>query len=137
MSVLLKDLLEEISCAISNANVVLEENALNFYMAQGYKKEKTEQGNLYSPIMFHLALQEGKEVREIPVSALIHNTTMRLEQVDIKLKFKMFEENGAMQVSCMPEHSEEETLDEITLQYKNTVPPEGIARITDNYVLQL
>lgn len=139
MAILLNELLKEISSAISSANYIMEETALDQYMAQGYQKEKTDNGleDCYSPLTFNIALQDGTETRRIPIAALVHNTTMRLEQVDMKLKFNMYEQDGGIMVSCMPAGAQDTTLDEMTLQFKNTASPEGIAKITDNHIKKI
>lgn len=136
MAILLNKLLEEIGGAICSANYIMEETALEQYMIQGYKKEASVGGaeDCYTPLTFNMALQDGGETHKIPISALVHNTTMRLEQVDMKLKFNMFEQDGGIMVSCMPVNAQDTTLDEMTLQFRNTVSSEGIARITDSHI---
>ena len=136
MAILLDDLLCEISNAICNANNIMEGTALNQYVEQGYERALTANNNTesdsYVPLTFNLALRQEQEIRKIPIAALMHNTTMRLEQVDIKLKFKMYEQDGNIMVDCMPHNSSNESLDEMTLQFKNSVSSEGISKITDS-----
>ena len=133
MAILLDDLLCEISNAVCNANRIMETTAWNQYMEGGYKKlGETEQ--MYAPIMFNLSLKDHKEVRKIPISGLMHNTTMRLEQVDMKIKFKMFEQDNHIMVECMSNNEEDERLNEMTLQFKNSVSAEGISKITDAHM---
>ncbi|MCM1253104.1 MAG: hypothetical protein NC321_09805 [Clostridium sp.] len=136
MSILLKDLLSEISVAICNANSIMEESALNQYMMQGFQKEGIHP-DCYTPLTIAMSLPGQDTTQQIPVSALLHNTSMRLEQVDMKLKFKLFEENGDIKVFCMPDKAADETLNELTLQFKNTASAEGIARITDTYMKKI
>lgn len=139
MTILLKELLEEISSAISSANYIMEETALEQYIAQGYKKNDANNGSgdCYTPLTLNIALQDGSETRRIPISALVHNTTMRLEQVDMKLKFNMYEQESGIMVSCMPAGAQDNTLNEMTLQFRNTASPEGIAKITDNHMKKI
>lgn len=108
-------------------------------MDQGYKKESVGDGlgDCYKPLILNIALQDDSEICKIPVSALVHNTTMRLEQVDMKQKFYMLEQSGEIMVSCMPAGAQDSTLDEITLQLKNTASPERIAKITDNHIKKI
>lgn len=139
MAVLLKELLGEISSAITNANYEMEKAALQQYITQGYEEtqNKAIQGQSYIPITFNMALQDGMEIHKIPVSALIHNTTMRLDKVDVTLRFKMFDQNGDIMVECVPAGRDDQTLDEMTLRFRNSVSPEGISKITDEYLKKL
>ena len=135
MAIVLEDLLCGISKAICNANSHMEETALQQYMSQGYKEPDANRDDAsYSPLTFDVALRQGEQARHIPISALMHNTTMRLEQVDMKLKFKMYEQNGKIMVDCMPNHMADATLDEMTLQFKNSVSTEGIYKISDAHM---
>lgn len=139
MAVLLKELLGEISSAINNANYELEKAALRQYIAQGYEETQNNviQGQSYTPLTFNMALQDGSEIHKIPVSALVHNTTMRLDKVDLTLRFKMFDQGGEVMVECAPAGKDDNTLDEMTLRFRNSVSPEGISKITDEYLKKL
>ena len=137
MAVLLRELLEEIGSAVNNANSELERAALWQYITQGYVENKSNGEEPYTPLTFNMALQDGGEIRKIPVSALIHNTTMRLERVDMTLRFKMFDKNGEVMVECGPLGMKNETLDEMKLRFKNSVPTEGISKVTDNYLKKI
>lgn len=140
MAILLSDLLEKIGVSIDNANVVMEQTALEQYVRMGYQKAQTmENGGQesYEPLTFNIAFPMGKELHEIPVSALLHNRTMRLEQVDIKLKYKLKERDGELYVDLKSENAEDENLDEMTLSFRNNSASEGIARITDHHLKEI
>ncbi len=137
MAVLLKELLEEIGSAVSNANYELERAALWQYITQGYGENKSNGEEPYTPLTFNMALQDGGEIRKIPVSALLHNTTMRLDRVDITLRFKMFDQNGEVMVECAPSGIKNETLDEMQLRFRNSAPTEGISKVTDHYLKKI
>lgn len=139
MAILLKDLLCQISNAICTANSIMEETALNQYVGQGYQKLECQNGELetYIPLTFNMELRDEQNVHKIhniPVSALMHNTTMRLEQVDLKLKFNMYEQDGNVMVDCKPHNLLDNSLDEMSLQFKNTISTEGISKITGNQI---
>ncbi len=133
MAVLLSDLLESISTAVNNANSALEEVALAQYIERGYER----QSEAYKPLTFSLSMRDGNEVRHIPLSALVHNTSMRLETVDVKLKLKIYEQDGKMMADCKPSGADDRVIDEMNLQFRNASPVEGIAKITDNHLKEL
>ena len=143
MAVQLENLLCNISNAVCNANKIMETIALEQYMEQGYQESPFTAANGISPlepITLDLALNgntDSNDIQRIPITALMHNTTMRLEQVDLKLKFKMFEQDGKIMVDCMPHHSTDASLDEMNLQFKNSASAEGISRITDAHMKQI
>ena len=134
MAVPFKQLLEDISVAITNANQIMETHALDNYMVQGYQKEQgAEQTETYSPQNINISIPQNGE-KKIPVTALMHNSTMRLEQVDVKLKFHLEEKDGELMASCVNSEAADESLNEMTLQFKNSPTPEGVARINNHYI---
>ena len=140
MAILLSDLLKEISISVNNANSIMEHVALNQYMDQNYNKledQGTNGSEVYKPLTFDIVMQEEKQTHEIPVAALLHNTTMSLEQVDIKLKFRMKEDEGEIYIDCNTAGIPEESLSEMTLSYKNDHSSEGIAKMTDNHLKRI
>ena len=137
MAVLLRDLLEEIGAAISHANLEVERAALGQYIASGYAQSNNNGEEAYTPLTFNMALQDGREVHRIPVTALVHNNTMRLDRVDVTLRFKMFDRNGEVLVECAPAGAKDGTLDEMKLRYRNSVPPEGISKVTDGHLKKI
>lgn len=84
-----------------------------------------------------MPLQDGGEIHKIPVSALVHNTTIRLNKVDLTLRFRMFDQDGEGMVECAPAGKDDNTLDEMTLRFRNSASPEGISKITDEYLKKL
>ena len=137
MSIPINTLLHEISQAINNANTIMEQNAFDQYVTQGYNilpHANSDNMKIYTPRTFNLSLKQGQQMQQIPVAALTHNTTMRLEQVDITLKFKITEENGKIMIDCKPYNSFDTSLDEMTLQFKNSASTEGISKIGDSHL---
>jgi hypothetical protein len=138
MAILLSDFLEQISVAVGNVNVIMEQAALEQYMQQGYDRiengveNATSQG--YSPKMYSIAIKDAGKKVEVPVTALMHNKTMSLDQVDIKIKCKLDERDGKVYIDCKSNNASDETLNEINLSFKNGASPEGVSRMTDNYL---
>jgi hypothetical protein len=138
MAILLSDFLEQISVAVGNVNVIMEQAALEQYMQQGYDRigngaeNTTPQG--YSPKIYSISIKDGGKKVDVPVTALMHNKTMSLDQVDIKIKCKLDERDGKVYVDCKSNKASDETLNEINLSFKNGASPEGVSRMTDNYL---
>jgi hypothetical protein len=107
-------------------------------MQQGYDRigngaeNTTTQG--YSPKIYSISIKDGRKKVDVPVTALMHNKTMGLDQVDIKIKCKLDERDGKVYVDCKSNKASDETLNEINLSFKNGASPEGVSRMTDNYL---
>ena len=133
MAVLLEDLLKGIGAAVSSVNAALEEETLRHYIERGYEKQDEN----YKPVMFNLSFHDGNEIRNIPMPALVHNTSMRLETVDVKLRLILYAQDGEVMAECRPSGSNDGMIDEMDLQFKNALPVEGIAKISDNHLKEL
>ncbi len=136
MAVLLKELMGEIGSAVSNANFDVEGAALWQYMTRGYAENESNGKEPYIPMIYNVVLNDGREI-SVPVSALVHNTTMRLDQVDVTLRCKLFDKEGEVLVECAPTNIKNEALDEMTFRFRNSVPPEGISKLTDEYLKKM
>lgn len=145
MAILLDDLLESISRSVSNANTILEQTALEQYMTQGYRQTGLQSAagdgsieqKIYTPITYGIKIQDGQQYCSIPVSALLHNATMCLEQVEVKLKFKMAESGDNIYIDCNTNGVPAENLNEMNLSFSHTSSPEGIAKLTDNHLKKI
>lgn len=130
MAILLNDLLGQLSQSICYANQIMEKTSLQQYMGQGYAKRE----NNYQPVTFSLSLNRESEQYDIPVTALMHNSSMKLEQVEVKLKFLLEEQNGQIMVECRGDKASEGKLSEMTLSFHNTPASEGVGKITDHHL---
>lgn len=130
MAILLNDLLGQLSQSICYANQIMEKTSLQQYMDQGYAKRE----NNYQPVTFSLSLNRESEQYDIPVTALMHNSSMKLEQVEVKLKFLLEEQNGQIMVECRGDKASEGKLSEMTLSFHNTPASEGAGKITDHHL---
>ena len=141
----------EIGQAIANANHTVEATAVTNYLNIGFTAKDNNAAKVadnhvagapnepatydYAPSTIKIDI--NKKIYDIPVTVLLHNTSMRLEQVDLKLKFHVSEENGEVMVDCANANSDDATLSEMTLQFKNAPTTEGMARISENYINKL
>ena len=89
-------LMEQIGIAVQNANAAIEQYASEIYLKQGYvEREKDDQedgdenAKAYEPITFLLDMptENSKRKMRVPVTALMHHSSLQLEQVDVKLRF--------------------------------------------------
>ena len=137
MGMELSDLIERIGIAVQNANTTIEQMAVAAYLGQSYDRD----GEEFTPVSFQVSLPtaSGKKQVNVPVTALMHHTSLRLEQVDVSLKFQIEEDSGdSVMVSVKsPEHPEASTMNELSLQFKNAPPAEGMARIDHHHVQAL
>jgi hypothetical protein len=133
---------------------MIEIAAKESYFAGGYVKRpkpeaetaqpQTKYDREYSPVMYtiHMPGTEKEKHLRVPVTALIHNTSLQLEQVEIKLKFYITEEtgknNGDMSISFSNKNSKDlQGLSEMTLHFNNAQTPEGVARVNNRHVQTL
>lgn len=158
MGILLSTVIRNIGIAVQNANRMIEIAAKESYFAGGYVKRpkpdaetaqpQTKYDREYSPVMYTIHLPEKepgtdkKKQLQVPVTALIHNTSLQLEQVEIKLKFYITEEtgknNGDMSISFSNKNSKDlQGLSEMTLHFNNAQTPEGVARVNNRHVQTL
>ena len=144
------EFMESISIGVSRANRAVELSGLENYLVNGFSGHgfpaKDVENSLdgtdalkgrdsFNPSL--LSMRVGEQNRDVPVTALLHNTSMRLEQVDMTIKLHFAEDNGRLMVVCAPSGAEDADLSEIKLQFRNSPAAEGVARVNDNYINKL
>lgn len=141
MGMELSDLIERIGIAVQNANSAIEQVAVAAYLGQSYDRVNDAGQDKYTPVSFQVSVPTaaGEKKVNVPVTALMHHTSLRLEQVDVNLKFQIEEDSGdRVMVSVKsPKHPEASTLNELSLQFKSAPPAEGMARIDHHHVQAL
>ena len=101
---------------------------------ESYRDENTD-GESLAPATLKFQLQ-GQEL-EVPVSVLMHNTTMCLDEVDMTIRFHLFQSRGRLMAECSGEDDEDGTLNEMKLHFKNVPPAEGTAKLDERYVRKM
>ena len=146
MGVLLSKLIEDIGVAVQKANRAIEENAAAIYLRQAYKPKGgdtvDEMEHAYVPVSYTLYIPgEGSFQKPInvPLTVLMHNTTLQLESVNVHLRFCIDEDNGEVVVSVKPHERADNSpqTSELSLQFKVSPPPEGEARVVNRYTAAL
>jgi hypothetical protein len=142
MGTSLSKIICSIGIAVQKANREAEYCAKEIYIAQGYSpKEETQNGEKpmeYKTIAYSIKLPggQGEKAVTVPAAALQHNTSMRLDHVGVKLKFtvdRMDDED----IYITPVSAQEKKTDgndmisELTVQFNNAPPSEGLARVND------
>lgn len=137
MGIPFSKLIEDIGIAVQRANDAVERSALESYLQQGYVQTNEADG-MFKPLELVLNLPSNSQEAQIkvPVAALVHNTSMKLEQVDVKLKFRPSGGEELM-VDTDNLNEDDESLSELTLQFKNHSAAEGIARVNNRHVQRL
>lgn len=137
MGIPFSKLIEDIGIAVQRANDAVERSALESYLQQGYVQTNEADG-MFKPLELVLNLPSNNQEAQIkvPVAALVHNTSMKLEQVDVKLKFRPGSGEELM-VDTDNLNEDDESLSELTLQFKNHSAAEGIARVNNHHVQRL
>lgn len=136
----LSDLISQIGISVQNANAAIEQVALAAYLGQGYDRAFNQEMSQeeFTPISYtlHIPTPAGKKQINVPVTALMHHTSLKLEQVDVKLKFQIEKsEEDTIYVSVKPSvNPEESVMNELSLQFKSSPPAEGMARIDQHQV---
>lgn len=76
----------------------------------------------------------------MPVTALMHHSSLQLEQVDVKLRF-VIEEGEEDEIIVSPKSSADTkdgfSMSELSLQFKSVQLSEGTARINNHYIQNL
>ncbi|GHV34512.1 hypothetical protein FACS18949_10710 [Clostridia bacterium] len=139
MSVLLSTLINKIGLSVQNAGSIIEKAAADLYLARGYTSGTDE--HEFIPIMYSLTLpsndgsSDGSKKINVPVTALVHNTSLLLDEVEVRLKFRVAgtDKGGNLAVN-VTSFLTKSTVSELTLRFKNSPSPEGMAKIGDKYI---
>lgn len=146
MGMSLSGLMEQIGIAVQNANAAIEQYASEIYLKQGYverEKEDQEDGDehakAYEPITFLLDMptENSKRKMRVPVTALMHHSSLQLEQVDVKLRFALEEREGEevnVKVIGTEQDNDSNAVSELSMQFRTALPPEGTARIENRHI---
>lgn len=149
MAMKISHVVDNIAKAVQNANFILDQMAAEMYLKQGYQKGTVaEDEEVLIPIVHKIQLSDsgsnemqmgvaGDEnvIRhiEVPVTALIHHSTMQLENVDVTLRFKADREaDDTLMIDLKPDKNNEDLSDiisEMKLHFQRAEPAEGMARI--------
>lgn len=152
VSIPLSKLMEDISRSVQNSNFLLEQMASEMYLQNGYQKNLVhgENGTDFAngakevlvPVTYSIRLNapgENKELK-VPATALMHHSTMQLEQVDVTLRFSVSGETGDQGIlvdvkSKLLENSDK--ISEMKLHYQRDSASEGIARVENRHYQNL
>ena len=134
MSIPLNTLTASIGTAIQKASVQIESVAARAFIGFGYLKDEN---NELSPITYTLNMpgQAGSKKLNVPITSLINNTSMRLEQTEVKLKFMLDGSSDGGEIMITPASMDMNAfaLSELTLTFKNSPPSEGVSRIVTRH----
>ncbi|GHV08555.1 hypothetical protein FACS1894217_11200 [Clostridia bacterium] len=139
MSVLLSTLINKIGLSVQNAGSIIEKAAADLYLARGYAPGTDE--HEFTPIMYSLTLpsndgsSDGSKKINVPVTALVHNTSLLLDEVEVRLKFRVAgtDKGGNLAVN-VTSFLTKSTVSELTLRFKNSPSPEGMAKLGDKHI---
>lgn len=149
MSIPLSKLLEDISRSVQNSNFLLEQMSADMYLQSGYQKagntdgksgvsSSENDGDVLVPVTYSLRITTAGKAKElkVPATALMHHSTMQLEQVDVSLRFSVSghtEEDGIL-VDVKPKPLENsERISEMKLSYHRDSASEGISRVETHH----
>ncbi len=148
MAIPLAKLMEDISRSVQNSNFLLEQMSAEMYLQTGYQKTNIsgkvgeEKGELLVPVTYSLRLSEAGQEKDlkVPATALMHHSTMQLEQVDVSLRFTVTghtDEQGVM-VEVKPKVLENsEKISEMKLRYQRDSSSEGVSRLETHHYQNL
>lgn len=92
-------------------------------------------GDSISPAV--LRFRVGEKDMEVPVSALMHNTSMCLDEVDLTVRFRLFQRGGRLMAECGGEADDGDMVNEMKLHFKNVPSSESTARLNDQFVKRM
>lgn len=152
VSIPLSKLMEDISRSVQNSNFLLEQMASEMYLQNGYQKEPVHQGDepdsangnteVLIPVTYSIRINTPGDQKElkVPATALMHHSTMQLEQVDVSLRFSISGETEDQGIlvdvkSKLLENSDK--ISEMKLHYQRDSASEGIARVENRHCQNL
>lgn len=152
MVIPLSKLMEDISRSVQNSNFLLEQMSAEMYLRTGYQKQGAPAENggssdknekdVLIPVTYSLRVATAGKEKElsVPATALMHHSTMQLEQVDVSLRFSVSghtEDQGILVdvKSKLLENSEK--ISEMKLRYQRDSASEGIARVETHHYQNL
>jgi type II secretory pathway pseudopilin PulG len=131
---LLSTLIERIGVAVQEANRVVEQSAAEAFLQSTGDAEATE-GTSPATVRLALPLNGENKSISVPKAVLTHNTTMRLDSLDINLKFALEADSEEIRVRVLPgETREDTTASELSLHFSNAPAPEGVARTVQRHL---
>jgi hypothetical protein len=144
MSIPIEKLVTDLGQSLQRANKFVEIATVDMYFKAGYKDNSTSPDETvsYTPIVYEVVFPEADDKTTdksggsdkkvaIPVSALINNTSMRIESAEITMKFTLEEtEEGVAAVLHSDNTANAYGLSQMTVKFQNTPPTEPIARVT-------
>jgi hypothetical protein len=147
MSIPIEKLVSDLGQSLQRANKLVETASVDMFFQAGYKisPTSTAEKTSYTPITYEVAFPEtaaagctnGVSVTEckklsIPITALLNNTSMRIESAEITMKFTLEEtEDGVAAVLHSDKTDNPYALSQMTVKFSNTPPSEAVARITE------
>jgi hypothetical protein len=152
MSITLSKLVNNIGLAVQKANSAIEGSAAELYLKQGYQinADNGVDGGPsagaslceLTPLTYTIRMPSAGADKDliVPATVLVHNTSLRLDSVEVKVKFFLDEDNGDdVLISLKPGNDGEngERISELSLSFKSSPPPEGSARITNMHIQKL
>ena len=141
----LDKLLAAIGRAVADAGHACELASLENYIKAGFSETapgnqggtagtidggQTEKGLV--PVCLNMDV--GGRALEVPVTALLHNTGMGLEEAEITVRVKLTEEGGKVYAAFTDGGVSKDGLNEIRLKFTNRKPAEGVSRIGDLHI---
>ena len=137
MEISLTELIASIGTSVQAARRAVDECAAQLYF-QGFDSPMGEEG-VYRPVAKRIELANGggpeaeSKVVCVPVTALMNHQSMRLDQVDVKMKLAPCDVNGALKFRVGPGGEEDAPQEgawaEFSLSFQSGDMPEGTARL--------
>jgi hypothetical protein len=104
-------------------------NAINEYYFDKDGNPKT--------IALNLPSESGKmQLQDIPLLTLTRNDSLAIDTVKVKMSVELGddEEDDGILSSLTRRHDKRSSMAEMTIKFKGTAPPEGLARIDDKLI---
>lgn len=140
----LETLLTSIAASVQTSQAAIQQNAyrnfLNYFVTPSAKnssvEEELERKSMHVPVIqyFNLSGESEGDVIAVPSVALVNHNSLVLENVKIVLNVSGVPNGEHFLVNTEPMNDEQETeRHQITLEFKQEAPSEGISRILTEY----
>lgn len=132
MELSLSELVASIGTSIQSARRAVDESAAQLYF-RGFGREEGENG-AYWPIERKVYISREEGPIGVPETALMSHQSIRLDQVDVKMKLIPCDANGTLAFRIGADRAEEEGAQEqswaeFSLSFQSGDMPEGMARV--------
>ncbi len=127
--------LESVFNALYDA-VVSAQRAVEFQHLNAINEHYFDKDGNAKTISLNLPNEAGKmQIQDIPLLTLTRNDSLSIDEVEVKMHVELGDgDDDGILSSLTRRHDKRTSMAEMTIKFKGTAPPEGLARIDDKLI---